>query len=196
MIAERDVLGRRPRRELSFDGDRHRLRPHLRQSLGREHVLDLARPYAEGQSAEGAVGGGVAVAADDRHAGLRPPLLGADDVDDALVGVAHRVAGDAEFGRVGVEDLELLGRDGVGHRFVDVGGGHIVVGRGHRQVGTAHRPARQSQSVEGLGGGHLVHEVEVDEDEIRLALGRVDDVRVPDLLAQRARCHHDSTATM
>ena len=65
--------------------------PVLGQGLGGEHVLDLAGADAEGQGAERAVGGGVAVAADDGHARLGEALLGADDVDDALAGVAHRV---------------------------------------------------------------------------------------------------------
>ncbi len=41
----------------------------------------------------------------------------------------------------------------------------------------------QAQPVEGLGRGHLVEQVQVDEEEVGLALGRVDDVGVPDLLA-------------
>ena len=63
----------------------------LRQRLGGEHVLDLARADAEGERAERAVGRGVAVAAHDGHARLGEALLGADDVHDALAGVAHRV---------------------------------------------------------------------------------------------------------
>ena len=66
-------------------------RPLLRERLGGEDVLDLAGADAEGQGAEGAVGGGVAVAAHDRHARLGQALLGADDVHDALVAVAHGV---------------------------------------------------------------------------------------------------------
>ena len=57
------------------------------------------------------------------------------------------------------------------------------------------RPA-SAQPVEGLGRGHLVQQVEVDEEEVGLALGRVDDVRVPDLLGERARSHQRSTAVM
>ena len=87
MIGERHVLRRDARGELALDRDRHRLGPHLGQRLGGQHVLDLARADAEGERAEGAVGGRVAVAADDRHARLGPALLGPDDVDDALVGV-------------------------------------------------------------------------------------------------------------
>ena len=60
-----------------------------RQRLGREDVLDLAGADAERQGAEGAVRGGVRVAADHRHAGLGQPQLRADDVHDALLDVAE-----------------------------------------------------------------------------------------------------------
>ena len=62
-----------------------------REDMGGEHVLDLAGTDAEGQRAEGAVGRGVAVAADDRHPRLGDPELGPDDVHDALVLGAQRV---------------------------------------------------------------------------------------------------------
>ena len=45
------------------------------------------RADAVRERAEGAVRRGVAVAADDGHAGQREALLGADDVDDALPAV-------------------------------------------------------------------------------------------------------------
>ena len=81
-----------PGGQLAVDRDRHGARPLLGQGLGGEHVLDLARADPEGEGAERAVGRGVAVAAHDRHARLGEALLGADDVDDALAAVAHRVA--------------------------------------------------------------------------------------------------------
>jgi hypothetical protein len=55
----------------------------------------------------GPVRGGVAVAADDGHAGQRAALLGADDVDDALVRVAHREVRDAELGGVRPQGVDL-----------------------------------------------------------------------------------------
>jgi hypothetical protein len=78
------------------------LYPHVLASLGDEalrgqDVLDLARADAEGKGAEGAVGGGVAVAADDGGAGEGEALLGADDMDDALSLVTEAEVGDAEF---------------------------------------------------------------------------------------------------
>ena len=77
--------------------DRHRLGALQRQRLSREHVLDLARPDPERQRAERAVRARVAVAAHDRHAGLRQAELRADHVNDALAVVAHREQPDAEL---------------------------------------------------------------------------------------------------
>ena len=58
-------------------------------------------------------------------------------------GVAHRVAGDAELGAVGVEHLELAAREtgsatGLSMSVV----GHVVVGGGDREVGPADASAR------------------------------------------------------
>ena len=88
---EDDVLGGDAGGQVAVDGDGHPPRAQLRERLGGQDVLHLARADAEGQRPEGAVGGGVGVAAHDRHAGLGEALLGADDVHDALAGVAHRV---------------------------------------------------------------------------------------------------------
>ena len=153
--------------------DGHRLRAHLGQRLGGQDVLDLAGPDAEGEGAEGAVCRGVAVAADDRHAGLRPALLGADDVDDALVGVAHRVAGDAELGACCRRGPSAAGpRSGRPPACRCRWSGTLwsavaTVRSGRRTV----RPARR-RPVEGLRRRHLVEQVEVDEEEVGLALGR------------------------
>ena len=71
----------------------------LQERLRGEDVLDLAGADAERQGAERAVRRGVAVAADDRHAGLRVAELGTHDVDDALVEVPQSVVLDAELRR-------------------------------------------------------------------------------------------------
>ena len=157
-----DVLGRDAGGQFAVDLDGHPLRPRLGERLGGQHVLDLARADAERQRPERAVGGGVAVAAHDRHPRQRASLLGTDDVDDALAGVAHRVVGDAELGRVAAQRVDLLGRDLVGDRLVDVGGRDVVVLGGDGQFGTAHPSTRQAQPVEGLRAGDLVDQVEVD----------------------------------
>ena len=194
---EHEVLGRDPGWKLPVDGDRHGRRSALGEGLGGQDVLDLTGADAEGEGPEGAVGRRVAVAAHDGHARLGQPLLGTDDVDDALVGVAHRVAGNAELGAVVRQHLELLGRDGVGHRLVDVGGGHVVVSGGDGEVGPMDGPTGEAEPVECLGGGHLVDQVQVDEENVRLVVANVDHVAVPNLLGQGAGCfgHADQFPT-
>ena len=87
---EDHVLGGDAGRQLAVDGDAHVLRLALDQRLRGEHVLDLARADAVRERTEGAVRRGVAVAADDGHAGQGEALLRADDVDDALAAVESR----------------------------------------------------------------------------------------------------------
>ena len=107
---EDDVFGGDAGGELAFDVDAEGFGLVLRQGLGGHHVLDFAGADAEGQRAEGPVGGGVRVAADDGHAGLGGAELGADHVDDALRGVLDVEELDAELGAVSAERVDL--RDG------------------------------------------------------------------------------------
>ena len=86
-------------------------------------------------------------------------------------GIAHREVGDAELGGVAAQRVDLLGGDLVGDRQVDVGGGDVVVLGGHGEVGAAHAATAQPQPVERLRAGDLVHEVQVDVEQIGLALG-------------------------
>ena len=51
------------------------------------------------------------------------------------------------------------------------------------------RAARQAQALERLGRRDLVDQVQVDVEQVGLALGGVDDVAVPHLLAERSRGH-------
>ena len=109
MMARMMSLAVTPGGQLPVDRHPHVLRLLLDQRLGREHVLDLGGADAVRERAEGAVRRGVAVAADDRRAGQREALLGADDVDDALAEVELVVILDAEL--VGV--LAPASRPGV-----------------------------------------------------------------------------------
>ena len=195
--AEDEVLGGDVVGQRAGDGDRHRLRAGLRQRLRGEHVLDLGGADAEREGAERAVRGGVGVAADDRHAGLGEPELRADDVDDALLDVAERVQTDAVLGGVATQRLDLRAADGVLDRLVPVERGDVVVLGGEGQVGTAYGAPGQSQAVEGLRGRHLVEEVEIDVEEVRLTASRGSgshQVLVPDLLGQGPA--HDSSSLL
>ena len=129
---EDDVLGGDAFVQLAVDADAHVLGLLLDQRLGGEHMLDFGRADAVGERAEGAMGRGVAVAADDGCAGQREALLGPDDMDDALAAVELVIIFDAEFACVLGEGRDLQR----GFRIVDavgaVGGRHVVVDHGKR----------------------------------------------------------------
>ena len=98
MIARITSFALTPRASAPSIGDAHRLRTPLPDRLRREHVRDFGGADAERERADRAVRGRVAVAAHDEHARLRQPLLGRDDVHDALariVDAEHRDAAPA-----------------------------------------------------------------------------------------------------
>jgi hypothetical protein len=183
--AEDDVLGRDPERQLAPVLDPHRLRPMARQALRREDVLDLRGADSEGEGAERSVGRGVAVAADDRQAGLRQAQLRPDHVDDPLAPAAGCVERDVELGAVGAQRVELSAREGVLDRAV--GRRDVVVHRRERQIGAPHPSAREPEPFERLRRGHLVDQVQVDVEQGGLAALLVDDVALPDPVEQRLR---------
>ena len=101
------VLGADPRAQFAVDMDRHGLRLALEQALGGQHVTDLGRADAERERAEGTMGGGMAVTADDRHAGLGSAEFGADHMHDAAMIAVPAVQLDAEFAAVLLEPGDL-----------------------------------------------------------------------------------------
>ena len=162
-----------------------------RKALRREHVLDLGRPDAEGERAEGAVRRRVAVAAHDRQSRLREAELRPDDVDDAFAPAARRVQGNAELLAVRAQRLELSARERIGDRTRERR--DVVVHRRDREVGAAHGAAGETQPVERLRRRDLVDQVEVDVEERRLARRLVDHVALPDPVEQRLR-HRETVA--
>ena len=64
-------------------------------------------------------------------------------------------------------------------------GRDVVVHGREREVWTPDRAALRADAVERLGRGHLVDEMQVDVEQVRLALGPADHVLVPDLLDDR-----------
>ena len=73
-----------------------------------------------------------------------------------------------------------------------VGASHTTSGSTlAEKVWEAHLAPAQPEPVERLRAGDLVHQVQVDVEQIGLALGMVHEVAVPDLLGERHRCHLD-----
>ena len=180
-----------PVRQLAVDAHQHVLGLALDQRLGGEHVLDLGGADAVRQRAEGAMRRGVAVAADDGHAGQREALLGPDDVDDALAAVVLRIIFDAEIGGVLGQRLDLDAAFLVLDAELAVRRGrHVVVDDGQRLFRMPDLAAGQAQAFEGLRAGHLVDEMAVDVEQAGAVVLAVDDVVVEDLVVEGARCAH------
>ena len=180
---EDDVLRRHARPHRSHEADAQPAGLSLRERLRREHVLDLRGADRERERAEGAVRRRVRVAADDRHPGLGEPALRPDHVDDPLAPAARRVERDAELLAVAAERLQLLVRQRVGRRVV--AGCDVVVHRGERQVGTADRSPCEAERLERLRRGDLVHEVQVDVEEVGDPLGASHHMAFPHLVEER-----------
>ncbi len=145
----------------------HRDTAHLqrlhRQTLRGEHVAHLGSPDAEGNGAEGPVCRGMAVAAGNRHPGLGQAELGADDVDDALVGVADVVQRNAELAAVLLERRHHFLGEHVEERPALVQRRHDVIHGGKRAVRKGHLAAAAAEHVERLRARDLVNEVQTDE---------------------------------
>jgi len=184
---ERHVLRRHADGQSAVDRDAHVLGLADRQCLGRQHMLHVGGADAEGERAEGAMGRGVAVAADDGHARQSEALLGTHDMHDALADVGQRQIFDAEFLGVGFERRDLDPRFRVGIAHVPLGRRHVVVGHGERRPRAAHLAAGQAQTFEGLRARHLVHQMAVDIERRRLAWRLLHQVGVPNLVVERLR---------
>ena len=169
-----DALG-----TLAVHEDVQRLGFGLHQALRGQDVLDFAGADAEGQRAESAVRGGVAVAADDGLAGLGDAQLRADDVDDALVLAVHVEEAHAGFAAVALEGFELQLGVVVEDGQSAVGGGDGVIHDGEGEIGAADLAAFGLEAGKGLGRGAFVDQVAVNVDERGLAGFFVNDVVVP-----------------
>ena len=128
------------------------------------------------------------VAADDGHAGLGGAELGADHVDDALLGGFGVEEFDVEVGAVLAQGVDLRVGDLVGddEAIVDAGGGDVVVDRGDVALGAAELAAGETEAFEGLRAGDLVDELEVDVEDGGFAGGLGDDVLLPDFFEHGA----------
>jgi hypothetical protein len=65
-----------------------------------------------------------------------------------------------------------------------------VIHRGNREIGSTHLAAGDAQTLEGLRRRNLMHQVQIDKQESRLAFGMADDVAVPKFFKQSAWLWH------
>ena len=181
---ERDVLGADAGGRFAVDGDAHALRLLLPQRLRHQHMRDLRRADAERIGAEGAVGRGVAVAADDQQARQRQALFGADDVHDALARIAQ---GRTEL--MWLADV-LASRSrtiaaivGIGDGAVAAAGRHVMIGDAEGEAGLGHRASARLHLGEGVERAFM-HVVAIDPKQRGAVLAPRDLVRRPQLVDQ------------
>ena len=186
---QRHVLGRDAERQRAVHGHAHVPGFGHQQRLRGQHMLDIGGADAEGDRAEGAMGRGVGIAADDGLARQGPALLRPDDVDDALADIAHRQIFDAEIACIGLQSRDLGRGFGIGDALGPVGGRHIVVRHGQGQIRAAHRAAGQPEALEGLRARHLMDEMAVDIEHRGFPRRGMDQMGVPDLVVERL-CRH------
>src|SRR3569623_1351647 len=142
-----------------------------------------------------AVRGGVRVAAHHGHARQGRTRLGAYDVDDALTQVVHLVFGDAELVAVAVERFDLHARSRIGDAPRAIGGRHVVIRRREIRAAPPDIALGKAQAVEGLGRGHLVHQLAVYIDEATAVVVAAHDVGVPQFVV-KGLAHKGSSRSM
>ena len=174
--------------ERAFHPHLTQLRLGHREALRGQHVAHLRGADAEGDGADGAVRGGVAVAAGDGHARLGEAELGADHVHDALLARRHVEEWQVELLHVANHVDRHLLRQGIGVGAGLVGRRNDVIERAEGALGHPHLELAVLQHLEGLRRRHLVDQVQADQ-ELRLPRRqRPDRMGFPNLVEQRA-CH-------
>ena len=91
---------------------------------------------------------------------------------------------DAEVLCVAPQRLNLGAARRIRDGFEDVHRGCVVVFGGEREIRTSHLAPRKPKPLERLWAGHLVHQVEVDVEQVGLVIDGTHDMRVPHLLAE------------
>ncbi|MFT5125090.1 MAG: hypothetical protein ACI97B_003734 [Verrucomicrobiales bacterium] len=151
----------------------------LTEGLGSQYMLDLAGADAEGERSECAVRRGVGVSANNGQSGNGDAQLGADDVNDPLIGAAHTVEGDPEFFAVGFQGLDLSQGDGILDLQPVIRGGHVVIHGGKRELRMTHLATGQPQAFESLRAGDFMYEMAIDVQYGGAVLEDFDHVAIP-----------------
>ena len=137
---QHQILGCETRCQWPLHADLHAFHGTDRQALRRQHMFHIGGTHPKGQRAKGTMRAGVRVTGHHRHARQRGPLLGADDMDDALRFLAQAMEGDAKLLTVQTELPHLGSRqrvfDGVYRCALGRRGGDVVVSHGDRRGGS------------------------------------------------------------
>ena len=158
-------------------------------------MLELGRADAEGERPEGAVGAGVAVAADHHQTRLGEALFGADDMDDPLPLVIERYGWNALRRAAFEHRVEKPPRrcaEGVGIAMVS---GNDMVGDGERRLRPERPQTTLLQPLQCLEARRFIEQLPVDPKQALAVAIVLDAMIVPELLIQRPRGVHPEGAT-
>ena len=106
-----------------------------------------------------------------------------------LARVERVVERHAELFTVGAQRFDLLLRQRVRIRLNPGVGRDVVVLRREGEIRPTHLTTAEAKSLERLRRRHLMHEVEVDVQQVRLSHRAADQVFVPDLLGNGTSGH-------
>ncbi len=160
------VFGCYPFCQFAFNADSQRFRFALQQALTGQHMPHLGGADAKSQRAESAVRTGVAVTANDGHAGLCRTQFRSNDVDNTAMGAIPAVHDDTVFLTVSLYRFHLLTRL-LGHVMVlaiHIGrrGGCGMINGCQTAIRAAHMQIALFQFIKGLRGRDFVQKVQVN----------------------------------
>jgi hypothetical protein len=121
----------------------------------------------------------VAIATDDRHAGLSQAKFRTDYVNDTLLGGVDIKQLNTKLTAVSPERIDLLSSDCVGDGQAAIRSGDVVIDRTESEIRASHSSAGISQPLERLRRRYLVNEMKIDVKKNRLAGGFMNDVSSP-----------------
>ena len=96
------------------------------------------------------------VTANNGHTGLSEAQLGANDVNDSLVGIAQRMQADTEFLGILSQGVDLRATGDISDWQVDIDRRRVVVLGCNREVGATDLASGHAQTIECLRAGHFV----------------------------------------
>ena len=186
------ILGVDSGAKVAIDFDAADFESLERKCLRGQHIAHLGGTDAKGDRTESSVRGGVRIAACDRGTRLGDALLGADDVDDALLARREVEISDAEVIGIFAQRLHHFCGKWVLWRVL-VDRWHDVVDGGKSTLRELHLEAEVAKHAEGLRRSDLMDQVSADE-ELRATVGkRANGVGVPNFL-EEIFSHGEQTA--
>ena len=133
------------------------------------------------------------ITAHDGHARLGQAQNRGERVDDALISVAQRVQAHAELLAVLLQSRQLQCARLVRVRAIDINGRRVVILGGDELIHVTRLAAGQAQALKRLRTGDLMHEHQIDVQQIRSSVAALAHQMIgPDLLGQ-CRSHSDSS---